>query len=158
MASDSLGRFRFLSPPFAGEEEETENGLDDVGAEVTTAEPGAKDEENVKAQATPTKTAAQAQSQVQASPAHALASSEVDLEIEDGDGSEIEIDEPTTTSQAQPQQLTSLQNSLTSKLSSAKFRWLNEQLYTTPSGKAWELMRGEGGRAFDDVSRRRCFR
>lgn len=46
MASDSLGRFRFLSPPFAGEEEETENGLDDVGAEVTTAEPGAKDEEN----------------------------------------------------------------------------------------------------------------
>jgi hypothetical protein len=112
-----------------------------------------KEKENSKAQATPTKTVPKAQSQVQASPAHALASSEVDLEIEDEDGSEIEIDEPTTTSQAQPQQLTSLQNSLTSKLSSAKFRWLNEQLYTTPSGKAWELMRGEGGRAFDDVSR-----
>lgn len=51
-----------------------------------------------------------------------------------------------------PTTLTHLQNSLTSKLSSAKFRWLNEQLYTTPSGKAWELMRSEGGRAFDDVS------
>jgi hypothetical protein len=46
VASDSLGRFRFLSPPFAGEEEETENGLEEVGAEVTTAEPGARDEEN----------------------------------------------------------------------------------------------------------------
>lgn len=46
VASDSLGRFRFLSPPFAGEEEETENGLEDVGADVTTAEPGAREEEN----------------------------------------------------------------------------------------------------------------
>jgi hypothetical protein len=119
----------------------------------------------VKGQATPTKTATKSQSQVQASPARATAPSEVDPEIEDEDKSEaieIEIDDPTTTStQNQPQQqqqLTSLQNSLTSKLSSAKFRWLNEQLYTTPSGKAWELMRGEGGRAFDDVSGRtiRC--
>ncbi|KAG7528968.1 hypothetical protein FFLO_05867 [Filobasidium floriforme] len=107
-----------------------------------------KEKENVKGQAIPTKTATKAQAEVQASSAHAR--SEVDLEIEDQNGSEAEIDEPTTTSQAQPQQLTSLQNSLTSKLSSAKFRWLNEQLYTTPSGKAWELMRGEGGRAFDD--------
>jgi hypothetical protein len=47
VASDSLGRFRFLSPPFPFDEgEETENGLDDVGAEVTTAVPGARDEEN----------------------------------------------------------------------------------------------------------------
>jgi hypothetical protein len=46
VASDSLGRFRFLSPPFAGEDEETENGLEDVGADVTTAVPGARDEEN----------------------------------------------------------------------------------------------------------------
>jgi ribosomal RNA-processing protein 8 len=51
-----------------------------------------------------------------------------------------------------PQPLTSLQNSLTSKLSGAKFRWLNEQLYTNPSGVAVDLMRGEGGRAFEDVS------
>jgi hypothetical protein len=47
VASDSLGRFRFLSPPFPFDEgEETENGLEEVGAEVTTAEPGARDEEN----------------------------------------------------------------------------------------------------------------
>jgi hypothetical protein len=46
VASDSLGRFRFLSPPFAGEEEETENGLDDVDVDVTTADPGAREEEN----------------------------------------------------------------------------------------------------------------
>lgn len=46
VASDSLGRFRFLSLPFAGAKAETENGLEDVGADVTTAEPGARDEEN----------------------------------------------------------------------------------------------------------------
>jgi hypothetical protein len=48
--------------------------------------------------------------------------------------------------------MTTLQNSLSNKLESAKFRWLNEQLYTQPSGKGLELMRGEGGRAFEDVS------
>ena len=69
----------------------------------------------------------------------------------DSDEDEAAADEDLSTS-APAQPLTSLQNSLTSKLSSAKFRWLNEQLYTTPSGKAWELMRSEGGRAFDDVS------
>lgn len=46
VASDSLGRFRFLSPPFAGEEEEMENGLDEVDVDVTTADPGAREEEN----------------------------------------------------------------------------------------------------------------
>ena len=46
VASDSLGRFRFLSPPFAFDEgEETENGFDEVEVDVTTAEAGARDEE-----------------------------------------------------------------------------------------------------------------
>lgn len=61
--------------------------------------------------------------------------------------------DPTPTSPSTP--MTSLQNSLSNKLESAKFRWLNEQLYTQPSGKGLELMRGEGGRAFEDVSLRR---
>ncbi|GHJ84058.1 hypothetical protein NliqN6_0460 [Naganishia liquefaciens] len=46
--------------------------------------------------------------------------------------------------------MTSLQSSLAHKLSSAKFRWLNEQLYTLPSTQAWDLMREEGGSAFAD--------
>lgn len=53
---------------------------------------------------------------------------------------------------AVPQPMTSLQSSLVNKLSSAKFRWLNEQLYTLPSTEAWNLMRKEGGSAFSDVS------
>lgn len=68
---------------------------------------------------------------------------------------EAEVVVPTP-APAPTQQLTALQSSLTSKLSSAKFRWLNEQLYTTPSGTAWDLMRSEGGRAFDDVSDMSC--
>jgi hypothetical protein len=47
--------------------------------------------------------------------------------------------------------MTTLQSSLANKLSSAKFRWLNEQLYTLPSTQAWDLMRKEGGSAFADV-------
>ncbi|KAJ9107059.1 hypothetical protein QFC19_002929 [Naganishia cerealis] len=46
--------------------------------------------------------------------------------------------------------MTSLQSSLVNKLSSAKFRWLNEQLYTLPSTEAWDMMRKEGGSAFAD--------
>lgn len=51
--------------------------------------------------------------------------------------------EPTST-------LTSLQQKHASKLSSAKFRWLNEQLYNLPSTAGWDLMRNEGGRAFEE--------
>lgn len=53
---------------------------------------------------------------------------------------------------AVPAPMTTLQSSLANKLSSAKFRWLNEQLYTLPSTEAWDLMRKEGGSAFADVS------
>jgi hypothetical protein len=41
--------------------------------------------------------------------------------------------------------LTPLQASLTTSLQSAKFRWLNEQLYTRDSKDAVGLMRGAGG-------------
>ncbi|KAJ9120241.1 hypothetical protein QFC22_003141, partial [Naganishia vaughanmartiniae] len=61
---------------------------------------------------------------------------------------EEEDEEPETPAVLQP--MTSLQSSLVNKLSSAKFRWLNEQLYTLPSTEAWNMMRKEGGSAFSD--------
>jgi hypothetical protein len=74
-----------------------------------------------------------------------VTTAEPDVEEEEG-----EDDEPETP--AVPQPMTSLQSSLVNKLSSAKFRWLNEQLYTLPSTEAWNMMRKEGGSAFSDVS------
>lgn len=67
----------------------------------------------------------------------------------DAGSSEAEDDEPAPPVAQAP--MTHLQSSLAHKLSSAKFRWLNEQLYTLPSTQAWDLMRKEGGSAFADV-------
>lgn len=74
-------------------------------------------------------------------------------QISDEDEEEAPVAE-TSAPAAAPASLTTLQNSMSSQLSSAKFRWLNEKLYTIPSGEAVGLMRNEGGRAFDDVSQK----
>ena len=67
----------------------------------------------------------------------------------DAETSEAEDEDPSPPVAQAP--MTHLQSSLAHKLSSAKFRWLNEQLYTLPSTQAWDLMRKEGGSAFADV-------
>jgi hypothetical protein len=47
--------------------------------------------------------------------------------------------------------LTPLQRKMKEKLSGARFRWLNEQLYTTPGNKSFKLFQ-EKPELFDEVS------
>lgn len=49
--------------------------------------------------------------------------------------------------------LTKMQQQMANKLEGARFRWINEQLYTTPSTQAVEMMKKEP-KIFEDVSRR----
>lgn len=46
--------------------------------------------------------------------------------------------------------LTPLQRKMKEKLSGARFRWLNEQLYTTPGDKSFKLFQ-EKPELFDEV-------
>lgn len=47
--------------------------------------------------------------------------------------------------------LTKMQQQMANKLEGARFRWINEQLYTTPSTQAVEMMKKEP-KIFEDVS------
>lgn len=51
--------------------------------------------------------------------------------------------------------LTPLQRKMKEKLSGARFRWLNEQLYTTPGNKSFELFQ-EKPELFDEVKNLFC--
>lgn len=51
--------------------------------------------------------------------------------------------------------LTPLQRKMKEKLSGARFRWLNEQLYTTPGNKSFELFQ-EKPELFDEVKHLFC--
>jgi len=53
--------------------------------------------------------------------------------------------------EAAPTSLSSLQQKMKDKLSGARFRWINEQLYTTESTKAFESFQDDPS-LFDVVS------